>query len=376
MGVALNLYLRSRERLAAEPLRGTALAGAALGVMILSHARWAILGPLVLALEVEGWRAARLPFDRLVARLGRLGLFAALPLLAAELPYYGVLLLNRRLASPLPVHTYLEQNLYQFALGSGGGLNPGNWPTYPYLFSQVNGFGWCAALLVGLVGCLAWARGAARILPLLLIAIPGALFSVSRVAHMRYGVVLTFGASLVIGVGIAALVAERSARVRRVAALLGVLVCGEMLGRALELRAWHYGWPQAIEWLRANGSVRHVSTQAYVSEVYTNGVAAAFVPESDEALDRLVRGGHRYLVADVAEAALRYNPKFAARFGVYEEAIQGRTPVASFPNPTGRFLQPKFEMNFDFHGTLEFIRTAHERGDDEIRIYDLTSPRS
>ena len=54
---------------------------------------------------------SRLPFDRLVARLGRLGLFAALPLLAAELPYYGVLLLNRRLASPLPVHTYLEQNL-------------------------------------------------------------------------------------------------------------------------------------------------------------------------------------------------------------------------------------------------------------------------
>ena len=376
VGIALNLYLRSRDRLGAEPLRGTALAGVALGVMILGHARWAILGPLVLALEVEGWRAARLPFDRGVARLGRLGFFAALPLLAAEIPYYGVLLLNRRLADPLPVHTYLEQNLYQFALGSGGGTNPANWPTYPYLFSQVNGFGWCAALVVGLVGCAAWARGAARLLPLLLLAIPGALFSMSRVAHMRYGVVLTFAAALVIGVGLAALLAERSPRVRLAAAALGVLVCGEMLGHALTLRATRYAWPDAIAWLRAHGNVRHVSTQAYVSEVYTSGAAAAFVPETIGDLERLVRDGHRYLVADVAEAALRYNPKFAARFAVYEEAIRGRTPVARFANPEGRFLQPKFEMNFDFHGTLEFIRTAHERGDDEIRIYDLTSERS
>ncbi len=375
VGIALNLYLRSRDRLAAEPLRGTALAGAALGLMILGHARWAILAPLVVALELEGWRAARLPFDRVVARMARLAFFAGLPLLAAELPYYGVLLLDRRLAAPLPVHTYLEQNLYQFALGSGGGLNPGNWPTYPYLFSQVNGFGWCAALVVGLAGCAVWARGAARLLPLLLLAIPGALFSVSRVAHMRYGVVLTFAAALVIGVGVAALLAERSARVRLAAAAVGVLVCGEMLHHALELRSARYAWPAAIAWLREHGSVRHVSTQAFVSEVYTSGTAAAFVPDSVDELERLVLDGHRYLVADVAEAALRYNPKFAARFRVYEEAIRGRTPVASFPNPTGRFLQPKFEMNFDFHGTLDFIRSAHERGDDEIRIYDLTAPR-
>ncbi len=375
VGVALNLYLRSRERLETEPIRGVPLAGLSLGLMLLSHARWAILGPLFLALEIEAWRTGTLPFDRFLARIGRFALFAALPLAAAELPYYGVLLLNRRLASPLPVHTYLEQNLYQFALGSGGGLNPSNWPTYPYLLTQVNGWLWVGALVVGLLGCVR-ARGVARLLPLGLLAIPAALFSVSRVAHMRYGVVLTFAGAIAIGVGIAALLHDRSTRVRRVALVLGVLACGEMLARAVELRSSRYAWPQAIAWMRAHGGVRHVSTQAYVSEVYTSGEAARFIPDTEAELDRLVRIGHRYLVADVAEAALRYNPKFADRFRVYESAIRGRTPVAEFPNPSGRFLQPKFEMNFDFQGTLDFIRTAAERGDDRIRIYDLTTPRA
>ena len=74
-----------------------------------------------------------------------------------------------------------------------------------------------------------------------------------------------------------------------------------------------------------------------------------------------------------ASGSLQF-PKLAERFAVAERAMAGREPVATFPAPEGPFLQPKFELNFDFHNTLAFNEEAPERGANQIRIYDLTDP--
>jgi hypothetical protein len=317
-----------------------------------------------------------------------------IPLFLFELPYYLGMVFLRRFQQALPFRTYFEElfthhifnfldafaftmvDLSRIPEAREAGSRLYNFFTYPYLYFLFDG---PVFLLLFLVGLLAAIRTRSRADTLLLawFWVPFVLCSMGLAASVRYGLVFLPAAMLLAARSIP-LLSEWAARlpgIRRVpagalAALLLVAVAASNAAVTAELRGLRCSYEAPAGFLAEHGP-RHISLQYPVSQAYFGADSVKEPPRSREELEEAYREGFRYYLVDFRKWFLRGRPGLTEQADVVEEIERRLSPIFTYVHPCYSAACYIFEANIFFKATLRLVREAHERGLDEIRIYDL-----
>jgi hypothetical protein len=317
-----------------------------------------------------------------------------IPLFLFELPYYLGMVLLRRFQQALPFRTYFEElfthhifnflDAFAFTMADltkipearEAGSRLYNFFTYPYLYLLFDG---PVFLLLFLVGILAAIRDRSRADALLLawFCVPFVLCSMGLAASVRYGLVFLPAAMLLAARSIPVLAewARRLPGIRRLpapalTALLLVAVAASNAAVSADLRRLRCSYEAPAAFLAEHGP-RHISLQYPVSKAYFGADFVKEPPRSREELEEAYRQGFRYYLVDFRKWFLRGRPGLTEQADVIDEIEKRLSPVFTYVHPCYSAACYLFEANVFFKATLRLVREAHERGLDEIRVYDL-----
>jgi len=376
--------------------RGTFLflTGLALGTCFATHYRMltSILAFFFWEAFLQPWPGLDGRRERIRKRIACMGVLAsgvALPIVLMEFPWYLLTLFYHRFLQSLPPwHTYGEQLLVQTLvsihtnlLSTQKAFGLSNLLTYPYLLWKLSG----PLLPAALCGALIFSylrRSAADLWTLVLFFVPFFLSTLLQ-PRARYACsFLAFGSLLV-----ASALCSPGGRLSGVSHLLrgmliaALLVCGARYSWKAGESRMSYG--HAMDFLRSQGTMKHLSTYPLVSQVYAGveQVPSEWPPPSEEELRRIYEGGTRFLLVDafkdlasffLGQYALDTKPGFQERIRLLDRLEASLQPVFVTENLHLRPLRNIFEVNHNFLQTLAYYRRmAAIAGVRTIRIYDL-----
>lgn len=437
LGVMLLALERSRSNLrrpGREALGGALSVGIIGGLGMLVHFRFSILVGLIVLCEAlhNVRRPPREASTHRIAmgRAARIAAGASLPLVAAELPYYFLLLLGRIRGIAFEVPTYAEQVVQVIlptGLGYAGSLvqfRPDNLLTYPFALLALGGLVLTAAAFSGLALSM---RERFRIGPFPLVPprpapldgtivalflVPLVFYSLS-IPLLRYGAT-SFALAALLFARLGARLAERRERMAMPLVLMlvalslleGVVLTSLMIetrsGWSASLaaieRASSFGEPMTEHSERQMRAVlegedtgadawmvvgleevpKHLSTMPPQSWALAGRESAEPMPATVPELATLVRSGHRYVLVDSLVDFLAVGdvgfPQRQALLRIIEERC---TPLTEVANPAGGTVMHDLELNYrPFLETLELSRRADERRASTIRVYDLAACRA
>jgi hypothetical protein len=317
-----------------------------------------------------------------------------IPLFLFELPYYLAMVFLRHFQEALPFRTYFEELfthhifnfLDAFALtmvdlsaipeAQEAGSRLYNYLTYPYLFLLFDGPVFAVLLLVGLVSAIR-TRSRGDTLLLLWFFIPLVLLSMSLAASARYGLIFLPAAVILAARSILVLAewAKRLPGIRKIPsqALVALFVLAVVLSSAAtfpELRRMRCSYGEPARFLEEHGP-KHISLQYPVSRAYFGTDMVKEPPYSREQFEEYYREGYRYFLVDFRKFFLRGRPGLDKQADLIEEMEERLTPDFTYDHPCYSAACYVFEANVFFKATLRLVREVHERGFDQIRIYDL-----
>jgi hypothetical protein len=395
--VLLGFYFYYRSKVSEREGRGTVstlLAGLGCGLAFTVHDRMLYVFLVLLLNEGIEFLRRREAFRRRVKKVCLMGGAFFFPIVLFEIPYYIGMVVLRHFGKPLPFRTYFEELLTHHIFnfldffsvtlmdvtkipGFGdAGSRLWNFVTYPYLFFQFDGVLLCILFVAGVVAAARQRRYEDRLL-LLWLAIPIFLFSTGLSTNVRYALVFMPAVFVMAARSVPLFEAylpriklsgRPLGRVLVVAGVVLVVVSGWVASR--EIREMRCSYSEPVAFLEAHGS-KHVSLQYPVTKAYMGVENVKSPPFTMEKLREYYRQGYRYYLIDFRKFYLK-PPYGNTPQGKIVERIETTTePVFSYRHPC--YTQPcyLFEINVFFQLTRRLVREAHERGLDEILIYDL-----
>ncbi|MCA9772457.1 MAG: glycosyltransferase family 39 protein, partial [Myxococcales bacterium] len=296
-------YIYSRERDPERSYPYVIVSGFLWGVAITTHDRWLTMLPLLWVAEMHLWWKVRpVPWGAYVWRALLFHVFLLVPHALFELPYHAALVFARMFDVHLGIQTHWEQvlgNLLRAAKTGGGGFDPMNLLTYPYLMLQFDGPLIPLAYLGGLVFAFRRRQWTDLLLAfwfLYPLAYASLTLARARYASAAFAPGAILGALFLVewvGPWIARRRAPRWAGTAALA-LFGAVSLGATAHMIHESRL---GYDEAYAFLAKEPTTRHVSTAAMISEVYLGRVAVD--PPVDEAEMRArYDEGYRYVVVE------------------------------------------------------------------------------
>lgn len=372
----------------------TFLAGFSCGLAFTAHDRMLYVFLVLLLNEVIDFVCVREPFRQRLNKSAVLGVAFLLPIGLFELPYYLGMVVLRHFGKALPFRTYFEElvthhifNFFDFFSISlldvskypefqEAGSRLWNFITYPYLFFQFDGILLCILFLVGIVAAGLQRRYEDRLL-LVWLMVPLFLFSTGLSTSVRYALVF-MPAVFLIAARSLLLLEEQGFRARLLGKPMGRLVLAASflilllsgLYASREIREMRCAYNEPIAFLKAHGS-KHVSLQYPVTKAYLGTENVREPPVTVEKLHEYYLEGYRYYLVDFRKIFLK--PPFgnSAEGEIVEKIESTIEPVFSYVHPCYTSPCYLFEINLFFCLTLKLVEEAHERGVDEILIYDL-----
>ena len=372
-------------------------AGLALGCCFVVHYRMvnSILAFFVweALLQRYSTRASRLNWKRRAGALALLVVGLAVPVVLTEVPYYLLMLgVHMFFKTTLPFQTYFEQLLGQFfvsiytnLMSTQKAFSLLNLLTYPFLMFKLEGPVWPVAILGGLVVTL-WRRLREDLWVLVLFLVPFLTCTFLQ-PRARYACsFLAFG-TLLVASTLAVPWPSRPPRSRagilraaKVGFAVLLLSVSAVYAYAQTVSKVSYG--AAVDFMRAQGTVRHISTYPVVTQVYA-GVKN--VPDEwprDEAnLKELYEQGYRFLLIDAlkdiaslffAQFKVDENPAFQKRLAALDDMEVKLQPVFVTENLHITPIQNIFEVNHNFSKTIGYYRMIEQIPRiRKIRVYDL-----
>jgi hypothetical protein len=389
--LATLFYVYSRRAAHGRALLWGCLASLALGMSFLIVYR--TLVPLLVfwlfeaQLAISRRGAGKNPW---MARALALALPMLFLLLLAELPYYLGFLACKMLSIVPPFMTYFQQVLTSILFVGGYCLAStqkvselANFLTFPYLFWKMSG-PFLTLTLFAACGYALWKRSWVDLFLAALFLFPLFLFSVVQ-PRARYGSFAVCVGALFTARLLWDVLAARGTRTPRPLGVVWVLLLiAEGLwysGKAVQAPP---GYSGAMEYMRSNKGVRHISSYPVASAAYAGSrhVLPTW-PESREELHRHYQEGYRYVLMDFVEIALDRFTYLVPEGPKRERLNRSREvmttiketvdPVFVCPNPPVGYLQNIFEVNHNFSMSMEFYRRIQEHADAllPIRVYDL-----
>jgi hypothetical protein len=389
--LATLFYVRSWRAAGGRALLWSCLASLALGMSFLIVYR--ALVPLLVFWLFE----ARLAVSRRgngenpwVPRALALALPMFFLLLLAELPYYLGFLACKMLSIVPPFMTYFQQVLASVVFVGGYCLAStkkvsewANFLSFPYLFWKMNG---PLVTLTCFMACgyALWKRSRADLFLAGLFLFPLLLFSVVQ-PRARYG-----SFAVCVGVLLAARFLREILAGRRTRKTVFLVIPWVLLLIAEGL--WHSGkavqappgYRQAMEYMRSNKGIRHVSSYPVASAAYAGSEHVLPTwPESEAELHALYEDGYHYVLMDFVEVALDRFTYLVPEGPKKERLTRSREvmariketmdPVFVCPNPPVAYLHNIFEVNHNFSMSMEFCRGILEHAEVlmPIRVYDV-----
>ena len=413
--------------------RGVLGVGLVLGIGILFHIRFLVPAFVIVVSEaIYTWRS-REGRRHVPARVLLLAVGIGLPLLAAEIPYYSLVLAAKSKGILITAKTYVEQAVGVLApqsLGYAASLvhfHVSNLFTYPIAYIVLVGF---APMIVG-VGAMVDAVRSRRppsrstitltrpyitdgeLTVVALVVVPLVVYTFT-VPLLRFGLlsfalvpllcaraIVTFGhrgsregalAAAVIAAGLVALVAvwrllpiQPDLRTGYAEAVHQLELLGsadmELVAPAPETEAPLEGEPEPPrepEPIEETGIPGHVATMLPVFQALAGPDRAAAVPRTAEELDALVQEGKRYLVVDALVDFLSYEGRgFPDRQELVRTVERRCEPLARIENPHAATFLHALELNHQpLSATWRLVRESEARDAGFIRIYDLGTCRS
>ncbi len=372
----------------------TLLAGLSCGLAFTAHDRMLYVFLVLLLNEVIDFLCVREQFGQRVKKSALLGGCFLLPIGLFELPYYLGMIVLRHFGKALPFRTYFEElfthhifnfldffsvsllDLTKYPEFQEAGSRLWNFVTYPYLFFQFDGVLFCVLFVVGVFAAGLQRRYEDRLL-LVWLVVPFFLFSTGLSTSVRYALVF-MPAVFLIAARSLLLLEEQALREELLgrplgrpalaASLLILLLSGLYASRGIREMRCAYNEP--IAFLKAHGS-KHVSLQYTVTEAYLGRENVREPPITMEKLQEYYLEGYRYYLVDFRKFFLK--PPFgnSAEGKIVEEIESTIQPVFSYVHPCYSSPCYLFEINVFFCLTRKLVAEAHERGVDEILIYDL-----
>ena len=294
-------------------------------------------------------------------------------------------LLARKLNLPFDQLTYIEQLFGQshlhrdaFAATFSAATAFQRLPLeFPYLYARLTGFLPLLMAVIGLAGLFRRRRPGWLALACAALG-PWVFFSLFSHTAARFFVPCVPFLSLAAAVPFLALKEGPKSGGRKdravfwlLAAGFGLLI-GEEIGRDIGLVRLRSGYRDAVSYLESNrGTPRHISTQAHVTGLYAGLDNTAFPPATRNDLRELCHQGFRYYLVDAQARIGGFGGQAKEKLGVVEEIQAALDPVARIANPSAAHFLFWFEDNYDFWGTLRFVRRLDQTPWGRIEIYDL-----
>jgi hypothetical protein len=334
--VALTLFIYSKSFDSSRPRLWAALAGVAFGAAFVTNLRAQPIAYAIVLCELV--LRPRQAFVSLVA----FGIGAAVPLVLAELFFYGLFLASGVSGAILTRQTFAMDIVWLALRLQGGVMSPGlaGWSTYP---TYVAGMETPTFALVGLAGAAiaagAWIRTRVpRETPLLVSLVLMGLYWQFAVGlkSARY---LSTALPLVAVLGAVALVhltawiaPATGAAGRRglVIASLTALVIGTSLPVALARLPAGPSYREVKDFLVAKGATKFAATQPNIFRVWFEDEQVAQV-DSLEDIRRAHAAGYRYYVS----CGQKYLNTSRAAMIEAERELAKTPPLATFPHPRG-----------------------------------------
>jgi Dolichyl-phosphate-mannose-protein mannosyltransferase len=370
------------------------LAGLASGFAFTVHDRM-LYAFLVLVLN-EGidFLRGRDQVRRRLKKLFILGFSFFLPIGLFEFPYYLGMVVLRHFGKPLPFRTYFEEllthhifNFFDFFAISlldlskypefqDAGSRLWNFLTYPYLFFQFDGVVFCVLVFAGLLAACLQRRYEDRLL-LVWLLVPFFLFSTGLSTNVRYALVFMPAVFLIAARSFLLLKQLLPQMGRMERPIRGVLTVGAVLAVVLsgwhaskEIREMRCSYTAPITFLKEHGS-KHISLQYPVTKAYLGGQNVREPPMTFEMLQEYYQAGFRYYLIDFRKFFLKPPYGTSGTGEIIQDIESTIDPVFTYRHPCYSSPCYLFEINAFFCLTRRIVREAHQRGIDEIRIYDL-----
>jgi 4-amino-4-deoxy-L-arabinose transferase-like glycosyltransferase len=370
------------------------LAGVGCGVAFAVHDRMLYVFLVLLLNEGIDFIRGKDQRKKRLKKIAVLGSAFLLPIGLFEFPYYLGMIILRHFGKTLPFRTYFEElfthhifNFFDFFAVSllelkkypefqDAGSRLWNFVTYPYLFMRFDGVVFCLLFLAGSAAAFLQRRYEDRLLWVWLL-VPFFLFSTGLSANVRYALVFMPAAFLIAARSLwlldrllarKALLGKKATRVVAVALPVIVFLSGWVASREIRQMKCTYSAP--IAFLKANGT-KHISLQYPVTKAYLGPENVKEPPFTWEQLEADYREGYRYYLIDFRKFFLK--PPFGeSEKGEIIANIESTIPpVFTYVHPCYTSPCYLFEVNAFFCLTRKIVREAHERGIDQIQIYDL-----
>ncbi len=393
--VSFLFYYQSRKQMDASAHFGwIILAGISAGIAFTVHDRF-LYGFLVLLLceavdffSRKGARRAALKKGLVLS-----GTFL-IPLFLFELPYYLGMVFLRHFHEALPFRTYFEElfthhifnflDVFAFTMvdpstvpeAQEAGSRLYNFLTYPYLYYLLDGPFFLALFLVGLFSAIR-TRSRADILLLVWFFVPFVLCSMGLSASVRYGLVFLPAAVILAARSILVLThwtgripGLRNLPGQALTALFLLAIFVSNAAVSSDIRRLRCSYTEPARFLEDHGR-KHISLEYPVSQAYFGIPAVKEPPHTHAELADAYQHGYRYYLVDFRKWFLRGRPGLEGQADLIEELEGKLSPAFTYVHPCYSEACYLFEANVFFKATLRLVREAHERGLDQIRIYDL-----
>ncbi len=393
----LGFYFYYRSKVAEREGRGflwTLLAGLGCGLAFTVHDRMLYVLLVLFLNEGIEYLRERDQFRQRVKKVAWLGGAFSLPLVLFEVPYYLGMVVLRHFGEALPFRTYFEEllthhifNFFDFFTVSlldvskfpefqDAGSRLWNFVTYPYLFFRFDGVVLCLLFVAGILAA-ARQRKYEDWLLLLWLTVPFFLFSTGLSTNVRYALVFMPAVFVIAGRSILLLESylprmklngRPMGRLFIVASVLVVLLSGWVASR--EIREMRCAYAEPVAFLEEHGP-KHISLQYPVTKAYMGPENVKSPPFTMEQLEEYYQEGYRYYLVDFRKFFLRPpygNTPQGEIVAKIEKQIQ---PVFSFRHPCYTKACYLYEINVFFRLTHRLVPQAHERGLNEVLIYDL-----
>ncbi len=370
------------------------LAGLGCGLAFTVHDRMLYVFLVLLLNEGIDFLKERARIRRRIKKAALLGGAFFLPIVLFELPYYLGMVVLRHFGKALPFRTYFEEllthhifNFFDFFAVSlvdfsripelqDAGSRLWNFVTYPYLFFRFDGVVLCLLFVAGIIAAARRRTYEDRLL-LVWVAVPFFLFSTGLSTNVRYALVFMPAVFLIAARSLLLiesylpgmkLKGRPVGNLFLLAAVPVVILSGWTASR--EIREMRCSYSEPVAFLEEHGS-KHISLQYPVTKAYMGTENVKVPPFTMEKLREHYEEGYRYYLVDFRKFRLRppfgNSPQGEVLMNI-EESIQ---PVFSYRHPCYTKECYLFELNVFFCLTRKLVREAHERGLDEILIYDL-----
>jgi len=298
--------------------------------------------------------------------------------------YHTEFLLSRKLKVPFTQPTYFEQFMGQSKLQqnlfgniqSQHGIYERLPLEFPYLYCHLTGFLSFIFAILGML-ILLKKRYPARFLLLFTALGPIIFYSIFSHREARYFVVCLPFFSILTAVSFISLdeyIRKHKSSDKilgRLLIFLLILLLSEEIFRTIPLVKLKSGYSTAIDYLKKNGDLKHISSQAHITVFYAGVENTAYPPATEEELKNLIEKNFRYYLVDAQALIGGFGGLLNEKLKIISEIQKKSKPILSIPNPSSAHFLFWFEHNNNFSQTMEFMKELNNTPWGKIEIFKI-----